>query len=283
AGWVKPERVLLHIPYWRTDGYDENYPTFQASEEGKKFIGKARGMGYHAMPHFNSIDMDPSNPVYNYIRDFQYREIESKRVQGWSWYDHSSKPVPESNAARMRHRHHKTMVKVHPGLGMWRSILAENILPAAEELSLEVLFLDVTLCSWNLHNSLVDNTTPTEGMKRLEVLIGSLGKGYAVAGEGRNEITMQDQVFSQVHLFRSSGPNVKGIERLKPCPLSEFLFGGWCRSFGYSSLGGRTPAEELRMQMHLDWGAVPTLTVQSAAELEKPNRMMKKILTLAAE
>ena len=283
AGWVDPERVLLHIPRWRTDGYDENYPTFKPGKEGKEFIEKAIEMGYHAMPHCNAIDMDPSNPAYNYIRDFQFREIENKKVAGWSWYDSKSRPVPESNAARMRHRHHKTMVKVHPGLAMWRSILAENVLSAAEELSLEIVFLDVSMHSRNLHNCLVNNKTSSEGMKDLEALIGNLGNGLIVAGEGRNEITMQDQAFAQVHLFRSSGPNIKGLELLKPCTLSEFLFGKWCRSFGYSRLGGKTPEEEIRIKMHIDWGAVPTITVRSAADLENPNQALKEILKLAAK
>ena len=280
---VKPERVLLHIPNWRKDDYDENYPTFQPSEEGRNFIQKAREMGFHAMPHFNSIDMDPSNPAYNYIRDFQYREVESKKVQGWSWYQGGTLPVPESNAARMRNRDKKTMIKVHPGLDMWRSILAENILPPARDLSLEIVFLDVTLCTWNLYNAIVENTGPTEGMQRLEALIGGLGKGLAVAGEGRNEITMQDQAFSQVHLFQSWQTNTRGLGQLITCPLDEFLFGKWCRSFGYSGLNGRTPEQELRMQLHLDLGAVPTITVRSADEVENPNPMVKKMLELAGQ
>ena len=122
-----------------------------------------------------------------------------------------------------------------------------------------------------------------EGMKRLEALIGSLGKGYVVGGEGRNEITMQDQAFAQVHLYRSSGASIEGLERLKICPLNEFLFGGWCRSFGYSRLGGKTRSEELRMKMHIDLGAIPTLTVRSAEELENPNQAVEKILKLAGE
>jgi len=235
------------------------------------------------MPHFNSIDMDPSHPAYHYIRDFQYRNIETKMAQGWSWYNGATKPVPESNAARMRHRRHKTMVKVQPGLGLWRSLPAENIFPAAEKLSLEMVFLDVTPCTWNLHNCLVENTAPSEGMKQLMALIGSPGKGFVVAGEGRNEITIQNQAFFQVHLFRSSGPNVEGLERLKPCPLNEFLLGGWCRSFGYSLLGGQTPAKELRMRMHIARGAIPTLTVRSAAELEHPNQAVERILRMAPE
>ena len=283
AAKVKPERVLLHVSEWRSDPYDENYPTFQPSAQGEQFIRKARAMGFHAMPHFNSIDMDPTNPAYNYLRDFQYRDIETGRVQGWAWYQGSTKPVPESNAARTRHRDKKTMVKIHPGLGMWRSILAENILPAAQKLQLEIVFLDVTLCSWNVRNGLVENTTPTEGMKRLESLIGSLGHGLAVGGEGRNEITMQDQAFAQVHLYQSWQSNTEGLERLVTCPLDEFLFGKWCRSFGYTALSGRTPAEQLRMKLHQDLGAVPTITVRSAADITNPNPAVKAILEGAAK
>jgi Domain of unknown function (DUF6259) len=281
AGRVPPGNVLLHVPFWRTDEYDENYPTYNASPEGRAFILKALKMGFHAMPHFNSIDMDPSNPAYDYIRDFQYRELETKKVAGWSWLNQASRPVPESNAARMRHREHKTMVKVHPGLAMWRSILADNMLPAIRELSLETVFLDVSMHARNLHNALVDNMTTAEGMLRLTRLIGSLENGVVVAGEGRNEINMQHQAFAQVHLYKSSGSSIKGLERLKPCPLSEFLFGSWCRSFGYSGLGGSTADERLRMQMHIDLGSIPTLTVGSAAEFKNPNPAVKQILMLA--
>lgn len=62
---IQPDNVLLHFPNWRTDPYDENYPTFIPSNEAKIFIKKAQQMGFHVMPHFNSIDMDPSHPVLN--------------------------------------------------------------------------------------------------------------------------------------------------------------------------------------------------------------------------
>ena len=86
------------------------------------------------MPHFNSIDMDPSNPVYARVRDFPYRSVETKQLQGWSWYNDRVIGVPESNTNRNNNRDKKVMVKIHPGLSMWRSILGKNILNAAKDL-----------------------------------------------------------------------------------------------------------------------------------------------------
>jgi hypothetical protein len=283
AGLIAPEKVLLHIPGWRKDGYDENYPTFIASEKGATFIQKAQSMGFRAMPHCNSVDMDPSHPVYNYIRDFQYRALESKRVQGWTWVNGRVKPVPESNTTRLKHRDKKTMIKVHPGLGMWRSILTENVRSAVDTLSLDLVFLDVTLCSWNLHNCLVDNMTSTEGMKLLINKVGSIKDNLVVGGEGRNEITMQDQGFSQVHLFHSWHQTADSLEKLERdglCPLNEFMFGKWSRSFGYSNLGGHNPEQHLRMKVHVGLGAIPTVTIGSANDLKQPNPAVKEMLEL---
>ena len=172
---VPPKRVLLHFSNWRTDGYDENYPDFFASENAKIFIKKCQDMGFHVMPHFNSIDMDPSHPVYNQIRDFPYRSVETKQLQGWSWYNGKGIGVPESNLNRMNNRDKKVMVKIHPGLSMWRSILGKNILQASRDLLLDTVFLDVTLCIWNIHNCIVESMTPAEGMNRLIKHIAKMG------------------------------------------------------------------------------------------------------------
>ena len=137
---VPPSKVLLHFPDWRTDIYDQNYPTYIASDKGKDFVQKCHKMGFHVMPHFNSIDMDPSNPVYNRIRDFQYRHIETKKLQGWSWVDGRVLGVPESNQSRIENRNKNVMIKVHPGLSMWRSILGENIQKASSDLESEYRF-----------------------------------------------------------------------------------------------------------------------------------------------
>lgn len=282
AARIPSARVLLHIPGWRQDPYDENYPTYTASAEGRAFIAEARRQGFRAMPHFNSIDMDPTHPVYPHLRDFEYREVESRRVQGWTWVDGRVRPVPESNAARLLHRDRKTMIKVHPGLALWRSILCEQVRRAAEELSLDLAFLDVTLCTWNLDNCLVEGVNPTEGMQLLIARVADLGAGLAIGGEGRNETTARDQSFSQVHLFRSWHASAEGLERTGACALNEFLFGRWCRSFGYSGLGGRTPEEAARMEVHSTLGAIPTVTIGSAEEIRNPNPAIAAMLARAA-
>lgn len=279
---VDPRRVLIHFPGWRTDKYDENYPTFVASESGRAFTAKGTAMGFHVMPHFNSVDMDPSNPVYARVRDFQYRNIENMKILGWSWVDGKVLGVPESGSSLLEHRDKKVMVKIHPGLGMWRAILGQRVHEAAQALSLETAFLDVTLNSFNLHNSLVDAMTSTEGMKRLIEEVATLGSGLVVGGEGLNEITAQRLSFGQVHLFKSWHSSVEGLERTGGCPLNEFVLGRLSRSFGYSGLGGQNADEQLRMRIHEEHGAIPTITVSSAKEITEPNPAVKRILDQAA-
>jgi hypothetical protein len=280
---VNPKHCLIHYPNWRTDPYDENYPTYIPSEQARAFIKKGHEMGFRMMPHFNSVDMDPSNPAYAYLRDFQYRGIERKDLRGWSWYQGRGLGVPESNASRLNNRDKKVMVKIHPGLSMWRSILGESILNAARQLDLETVFIDVTLVSHNLHNCFVEATTPTEGMKKIISHVASLGKGLVVGGEGLNEITMQGLSFAQAHLFKSWHNSIEGLQRAGGCNLNDFLFGKLCRTFGYSNLSGRDENQALRMKMHLEHGAIPTVTIRSAKDIESPNPSVKQMLDLAGK
>ena len=279
---VHPKHCLIHYPNWRTDPYDENYPNYVASDSAKAFIQKGLSMGFRMMPHFNAVDMDPSHPAYAYLRDFQYRGIDRQDLRGWSWYRGRGLGVPESNASRLNNRDKKVMVKVHPGLSMWRSILGRNILDAARELNLDTVFIDVTLVSHNLHNCFVEATTPTEGMKRIIHHVASLGEGLVVGGEGLNEITMQGLSFAQAHLFKSWHSSIDGLERTGGCTLNDFLFRKLCRTFGYSNLAGRNEEQALRMKMHLEHGAIPTVTIRSAKDIESPNPSVKQMLDLAA-
>lgn len=284
AGKIDPKRVLIHFSEWRTDRYDENYPTYEPSESARLVFAKANAMGFHLMPHCNSVDMDPTHPAYACLRDFRYRDVQSKRLLGWGYDidEHVVLGVPNSNEALSHNRARKVMIKVHPGLAMWRALLSEHIQGAAQAVGADTVFIDVTLCSHNLHNCLVENTTSTEGMKKLIAEIGGLGAGLAVAGEGLNEITMQGLSFAQAHLFTSWQASCDGLERAGGCPLNAFLFDRLCRTFGYSGLSGKSEAEELRMRVHESLGAIPTVTVSSPDEIANPNPAVGRALDIAA-
>ncbi len=283
ATHVDPAKVLVHFSNWRSDAYDENYPTYVASAEARATFARAKAMGFHIMPHCNSVDMDPTHPAYAYLRDFQYRDVVTKGLHGWGWDPEAGGVlgVPNSYHSLGENRRRKVMVKVHPGLAMWRSILAEHIGAAVVDVDTDAVFIDVTLCSGNLHNALVENTTASEGMNRLIQQIAELGEGLAVGGEGLNEITMQGLSCAQAHLFHSWHTNCEGLERTGGCALNDFLFGGLCRTFGYSGLSGKSEAEELRMQIHREHNAIPTVTVRSAEELLRPNAAVKRVLAEA--
>jgi hypothetical protein len=276
---VDPKKVLIHFSNWRTDAYDENYPTYIASEKAAAFLARAHESGFHVMPHFNIVETDPNHPVYAQLRDFQYRDIETKKLYGWSWVNGRAIGVPESNASRLNHRREKVMVKIHPGLSKWRSILCSKIQEAAQQHALRDVFVDVALNTFNLHNCLVENMTSTEGVNRLIHQIADLG--LSVGAEGLNETFFQRLSFAQVHLFRNPRTTMEGLERTGGCPLNSFLFGKLCRSFGYSGLGGRNADEELRARVHEENGALPTITIRSAAEIANPTPAVKRALDRA--
>lgn len=291
AAKVDPRKVLIHFSNWRTDAYDENYPSYVASDRARTFIAKGTAMGFHILPHCNSIDMDPTHPVYAGLRDFQYRNVTTKALQGWAWDSekHVSLGVPNSNVALLENRHRKVMVKIHPGLSMWRSILAEAIWKGLVNLPVDSVFIDVTLCTWNLNNGLVENVSSTEGMKHLIDQVAGIcttgtGKeGLLVGGEGLNEGIAQGLSIGQVHLFRSSGPSVRGLERTGNCALNALLFDGLARTFGYSGLAGKNDDEILRSDLHLSHGAIPTITGPSARDILQPNQYIRRLLERAAD
>lgn len=280
---VDPRKTLLHLPGWRKFGYDQNYPDYTPSDSFKEFIAYAENKGFRCMPHANSIDMDPSMPEYRFLQDFKYRELESGRFLGWGYEEGKILGVPSSNKALDVNRERNVMVKIHPGLAIWRSILTKRIDEALDQLNriTDAIFIDVTLCSWNLMNALVDNTTSMEGMKKLISQVEGIGDGLVVGGEGLNEITMQNLSFAQAHLFDSHHATRNGLERCGGIDLNNYVFGRLCRTIGYSNLNGQTENAVLRERIHEEHGAIPTITDVSIENLRSPNKELKRVFDLA--
>jgi hypothetical protein len=282
---IDPRKVLLHLPNWRKFGYDEDYPYFQASPEGRAFVEKCGKMGFNVMPHCSSMEIDPSLPEFGYLHDFSIRELESGRRFGWSWVDSSaSMGVPSSEIALATHKVNKVMIKIHTAFPTWHSVLREHIREAVDGLNLENVFIDVTLCLFNTQNGLVNNTPTTKGfiqeIRHLRAL-GSERRLLYIGGEGLNEITARGVRFAQVHLLSRDDSEVQA--RTGKCALNSFLYGNLVRSIGYIGLDGQTEDSEILMQSHIDHGTIPTVTVRTADEIQNPNPAVAKMLRLANE
>ena len=284
---MDPKKTLLHVPHWRKDKYDQNFPCYEASPEGESYIKKAQKMGYIVAPHANAFEIDPQNPAYQLLGQFEYREIETDKRLGWSIFREeeggisTSPGVPMSDRRLMTTRDCNTMTKIHPGQPMWHSILRESLQKAKRAHGLDCIFTDITLCTFNLNNSLVNDMTTTEGAKQLHQYLAKIDGGLWLGGEGLNEITMQTQIFAQTHLFRSHQINCEGLERVVSVPIGEFLWGKLCRTIGYSRLNGDSEHDILRMKIHEDHGAIPTITCRTAAEIENPCPGIKRQFELA--
>lgn len=280
---VDMRRVLIHFHEWRTDRYDENYPTYTPTEHAREVIARANELGAHILPHANSVDMDPTHPAYAYLRDFEYREVGNLRRLGWAWDQEANTSLgpPNSNRALDSNRRRKVMVKIHPGLAMWRSILCEEIQSALATAPNEAIFIDVTLCSHNLDQYFVENTSAPEGMNRLIRQLQAVNGGLVVAGEGLNEITSQGLSFCQAHLFHSWQATADGLGRVGGAALGDFIYGRLCRAFGYSNLTGDNEASELRMKVHEQLGAIPTITVGRPEQITNPTPAVARALDAA--
>lgn len=279
ANKISPEKVLIHLSAWRTFPYDVNYPDYSSTPAAKVFLQKAQTMGFRVMPHFNAVDIDPANPVFDQVSDFAYRDVNQKTLMGWSWDGVRYIGVPETNFALTRNRDKTVMVKIHPGSALWRSLNTEQIQKAVEELSLQEIYLDVTLSLWNLNNCFVESQTPIEGMLKLMDQTRRISNGITIIGEGRNEINARKQAFSLTHLFRHGLH--KGYEHSGICDLNNFLFEDLSKSFGNNYISGKDESERLRMQVHLNHGAIPTINVKTPDEINHPNAGVLEMLRIA--
>lgn len=281
ARLIEPRRVLIHVPAWRSDPYDVNYPEYTPSAEGRRFIALALEKGFQVLPHFNYFAIDPNHPAFARLSGFVMRHPSTKRLMGWRWANRKWSAFPQGHAALRALRDEKVMAYLHAGASPWRRLLTERIARAAAELGVPGVFVDQTLCAWNLDNALVENLTSAQGMVALTRELCDLDGALAVGGEGLNEISVQYETFAQAHLFKSHHANCERFEELNPVPLGHFLYGDLCRTMGYAGLAGDTPESALRLEVHEKLGALPSLTIRSAEELASPTPAVQRVIERA--
>jgi len=266
---IDPGKVYLHVPRWRPFQYDQDYPTYVPSAEGRAFLGKARAMGYHAAPHTNTCQMSPDHPLFVPARDFCTRDPMSMRWGGWSWL-----PVegwgafgpPQSYSLMPAHKEWNVLVNVHLAWSPWRRQLTRQVADLIRELELDSVFVDVSQHIHNSDNAVLENMTYAQGSLKLIRELAELAPGFCVSGEGRNEISTQYLSVVQFHLVNFA--HVKAIDGEDVSwaieitePVNELLFEGLSRGIGYNY--GRGENRRSMIEATLKQGAIPTLIFQT--------------------
>lgn len=276
--YIEPKKVIIHLPRWRNDGYDQNYPDYTPSKEAVAFFREAAEYGYHVCPHFNAFEIDPSRKDFELVRDFRYHDPETRRGMGWA-YDKVWYPVPEDNLTLCSSRQYNVMTKIHPGHAMWRHMLEKNISMAVDALGTDTVFIDVTHGVFNLDTEYVNNLTVGEGVVKLLKEIAEINGVESVGGEGLNEVIVQGQYFAQGHRFSpQNGENSTCVTPDKLCAVNKMLYGDICRIIGYHPHVG--DPEEMKKTFETDSarGFLPTLIGLRAENLENPDKVVKEIL-----
>ena len=273
---IDPKAVFLHVPSWRINQYDQDYPAYIPDEKGKAFLLKARAMGFHAAPHTNTCQMNPDHPLFFQARDFCTRSPMDLRWGGWTWL-----PVkgwgnygpPQSYSQMPSHKDWNVLVNVHLAWSPWRRQLTQSIAHLIEELQLDSIFVDVAQYIHNSDNAQLEGLSYAEGSLKLIRELAELAHGFCVSGEGRNEISTQHLSMVQFHLYNFAhmyaidGQDVHWVLD-GTLPVGELLFNGLARGIGYNYGQGKN--RRYMIDATLKQGAIPTLifdTPDPVAEL----------------
>ncbi|HML47086.1 MAG TPA: hypothetical protein PKE04_10110, partial [Clostridia bacterium] len=138
---IDPKKVFLHVPYWRAQAYDQDYPVFhEPSAQGRAFLEKARHMGFHAAPHCNLTQISPDHPLFAAGLAFANRNSRSKRLMGWSWLPlpgmSALQGPPQSHSTVAANKQFNVLVNMHLGWSGWRRALAWEIASAVRAMDL---------------------------------------------------------------------------------------------------------------------------------------------------
>jgi hypothetical protein len=261
-----PERTLIHLSNWRTDGYDINYPEYTPRPETTAYLKKARQMGFHVMPHFNYFSVYYKHPFFQEVRDFQLRDPRAFDPMGWHW------PPETHDYTRMGY--------IHPGLSLWRRTLIDRVLGACDPSGADVAFLDQTLCTWNADNAHVEGMNPVAGMRQLLDEFSAIRPDLVLGGEGLTEISFQRQSFAQAHIL-DGWEKVDARQVEGTVSVCAFLWGDHCRLVGYFHLSPGDPMFADTISVYEKMGAIPTIVTNNPKDLLEPVEQTRRILELA--
>ena len=236
-----PAKTLIHQDKWRSDPYDVNYPNYKPSAEGRAFIKQAQEMGFRVLPHTNYFACYNKHPLFAKVRAWQARDLYTKRGLYWG-------PGARGGAY---------MAYIHPGLGLWRRELIDNVVAACRDLKVPGVLLDQTYHAWNTDNSVVEGQNMIEGLHLLQEQFAAVAPDLVIAGENLTEISFQRQAFAQLHLPGWRRPSPILIKTAHP--ICAYLWMGHSRYIGYLGVEPNNPFLKAAIEAYKKLGVLPSL------------------------
>ena len=212
AKFVDPTKTLLSFTNWRVERHDVNHPDYSnASEKFERLLEAARQHGFRVMLHVNIHNCSPLHPLYQELKQFQYRHPHTGEVSGWLWDDIGN---PKRNA-------HISLAS-----SQFRNHLIQEFKAVWEKYKVDVFFLDVSHYVLNDANGLIEGLTSAEGNILFHHQLIEALPGVVFGGEHLHEVNFFRETF------------VKRYSKTEAIhPLSAFLFSPYIRPHG----GNGTP------------------------------------------
>lgn len=192
AARVDPAKVLLHVPGWRKELYDVNWPDLTPRKGFAEDVAFAHKLGFRVQLHCNMNGFQQELPEFAEHAACQSRD----KFTGELAYADFSDAV----------RHYK-FAQMNPASSGWRKHLIDRIVAAVRETGADAVHLDESLFARNDRNGLIDGLTSQQGNVLLhKELLDALPAGIALGGESITECNAQYATFLQSHVYAVGDP-----------------------------------------------------------------------------
>lgn len=242
---VNASKTMLYLTDWRKDPFDVNYPDYSWTENTKKYIERARELGFRIMLHANLLGVSETNPGYAAVGRYQLRTANDKQQIGWLW--------------DLEPGHIRRLAYISPNIPEYRKLFIDSIRPAIQELKPDALHLDAGGAIVNDGNGLYQGRNTIQGLAEFHAEIRANFPELLLGYESLTEI---------------NAPYIRYAQRWSsitpPHPISTFLNGEKVLSFGFLD---QPHADENEFTSYLKryegQGILPTAPVASMDDFDE--------------
>ena len=257
---VDPTKTLIYITNWRKEGHDVNHPDYSnLHERFEGVLEEVQRLGFRTMLHVNIYNVSPNHPIYQELKQYQYRRPWNGELSGWRWdeIDH-----PERNA-------HISLAS-----SKFRNLLVQQFKQVWEKYDIDAFFLDVSHYILNDANGLIEGLTSAEGNVLMHLELAEAMPGAVFSGEYLHEVTFFRESFAAYH-FQETWEKSSH-------PLSAFLFSPYTRPHGGIGMPGQLdPRYQLYLENAESQGYIPTVWIWDKWIIDQP--IVRDVFSIARQ